>query len=89
MIKSNLKDILDARRIPIRVFSARIDYRFETVRKLYHSDLTRIPAELIDRCCRELNCSVGTLLTFVEDDLADLVREKAPATKAEDSEMNA
>lgn len=64
MIKSNLKEMLDSRRISIRQFSERIDYRFESVRQMYHGTTTRIPVELLDRVCRELNCPVSAVIEY-------------------------
>lgn len=70
-MKSNLKEMLDSRRIPIRVFAKQIDYRFESVRQLYHGTTKRIPVDLIERACRELNCGISDLLTLVDEDDAD------------------
>lgn len=79
MIKSNLKEVLDSRHISIRHFSGRIDYRFESVRQMYNGTMTRYPAKLLDRACRELNCPVGVLITFVptSDDYQGLTNERA------------
>ena len=68
MLKSNLKAMLDSRRMSIREFSHLIEYRPETVRQLYNDELIRIPAELIVRVCRELNCTPNDLFTITEDD---------------------
>jgi DNA-binding Xre family transcriptional regulator len=63
MLVSHLKPMLDARRMSIRQFAKRIDYRFEAVRQLYNNDLLRIPAELIDKTCLELNIQPGELFS--------------------------
>ncbi|MBH0231388.1 helix-turn-helix domain-containing protein [Halobacillus yeomjeoni] len=64
MIRSNLKEMLDNRKMSIREFSKRIDYRFESVRQLYNSENKRIPVDLLEKACVELNCEVGELLTL-------------------------
>lgn len=64
MLQSNLKGLLEARRLTIREFARMIDYRFETVRQLYNNDLTRIPVELIERVCTELKCTPNDLFTI-------------------------
>ena len=67
MLKSNLKDLLHQRRLSIREFSRMIDYRFDAVRLLHNNDLKRIPADLIERVCIELNCTPGDLFTVVKE----------------------
>lgn len=64
MIKSNLKELLDARKLSIREFAQKIDYRFETVRRFYNDTLVRVPMELIERCCLELGCDVNELIVI-------------------------
>lgn len=64
MLQSNLKQLLDSRRMSIREFSRRIDFRFESVRQLCNNELTRIPVELIERVCEELNCTPNDLFTL-------------------------
>lgn len=67
MLQSNLKDLLHNRRLTIREFSRMIDYRFETVRQLYNNEILRVPVELIERVCVELNCTPNDLFTIVKD----------------------
>lgn len=66
-LQSNLKALLDRRRISIREFARMIDYRFETVRLLYNNELTRVPIELMERICTELNCTLNDLFTVVQE----------------------
>jgi DNA-binding Xre family transcriptional regulator len=68
MLQSNLKDLLHSRRISIREFSRMIDYRFDAVRLLHNNELKRIPAELIERVCIELNVTPGDLFTVVKEE---------------------
>ncbi|ARW07031.1 SPBc2 prophage-derived uncharacterized protein YopB [Bacillus atrophaeus] len=51
MIKSNLKPILDERKISIRQLSNDIDHAFVTVRKLYRDEMERYPRELLNKVC--------------------------------------
>lgn len=67
MLQSNLKALLDARRMTIREFSRRINYRFETVRQLANNDLLRVPVELIERVCLELNITPNDLFTITAE----------------------
>lgn len=54
MIKSNLKPILDQRKISIRKLSRDIDHEYPTVKKLYNDEMERYPRELTSSCrnCR-------------------------------------
>ncbi|QVN29671.1 helix-turn-helix domain-containing protein [Bacillus halotolerans] len=64
MIKSNLKHILDERKISIRQLSRDIDHEYPTVRKLYHDEMERYPRELLDKVCTHLNIELPELLIF-------------------------
>lgn len=66
VIKSNLKELLDAKRLTIREFSRMIDYRFESVRQLYNNDSKQVPLVLIERVCLELRITPGELFTVVD-----------------------
>ncbi|MEC2307648.1 helix-turn-helix domain-containing protein [Bacillus atrophaeus] len=67
MIKSNLKPILDERKISIRQLSNDIDHAFATVRKLYRDEMERYPRELLDKVCTYLNIDLQELLIFQKD----------------------
>lgn len=60
-MKSNLQTMLQVKNFSIREFARRIDYRFDTVRKVHNNDIQRIPVDFIERACAELNCSIGEL----------------------------
>ncbi|MCY8532603.1 helix-turn-helix transcriptional regulator [Bacillus vallismortis] len=64
MIRSNLKPILDKRKISIRQLSRDIDHEYPTVRKLYHDEMERYPRELLDKVCTYLNIELQELLLF-------------------------
>jgi DNA-binding Xre family transcriptional regulator len=76
MLKSNLKEILDDRRITIREFSRMADFRFESCRQMYHGTMTRFPGELIEKACKVLNVTPNDLFVFVEEDKTDGVGGK-------------
>lgn len=62
-LHSNLQALIDERRITIRELATRIDYRFESVRQLCKNELVRIPVELVERVCSELNVDIADLFT--------------------------
>ncbi|QFY85071.1 XRE family transcriptional regulator [Bacillus subtilis] len=64
MIKSNLKHIIDDRKISIRQLSRDIDHEYPTVRKLYNDEMERYPRELLDKVCTHLNIKLQELLIF-------------------------
>lgn len=67
MLKSNLKAMLEQRKISMRELSRRIDYRFETIRQLCNNNIKQLPVELIERICEELNCDVSDLFVLEKD----------------------
>ncbi|MBU5245255.1 helix-turn-helix transcriptional regulator [Bacillus halotolerans] len=67
MIKSNLKLIIDKRKISIRKLSRDIDHEYPTVRKLYNDEMERYPRELLDKVCTYLNIELHELLLFQKD----------------------
>ncbi|MBL3637591.1 helix-turn-helix transcriptional regulator [Bacillus sp. PS194] len=64
MIKSNLKLIIDERKISIRKLSRDINHEYPTVRKLYNDEMERYPRELLDKVCTYLNIELQELLIF-------------------------
>lgn len=66
MIRSNLKQIVDEREIVIRELARAIDYRFESVRMMYHDEMERYPRELLTKLCDYLNVDINELLTLRE-----------------------
>ena len=67
MIRSNLKEILDSRGLSIRKVAGDLDYRFETVRRMYNNDMKHYPQDLIDKLCSYLAIGVGELLEHKKD----------------------
>ncbi|AYK64019.1 helix-turn-helix domain-containing protein [Bacillus subtilis] len=67
MIKSNLKPIIDERKISIRKLSRDINHEYPTVRKLYNDEMERYPRELLDKVCTYLDIELHELLIFQKD----------------------
>jgi DNA-binding Xre family transcriptional regulator len=61
-IKSNLKALLDSREISVRKCSIDIEYRFESVRKMYNDDIEHFPKQLISKLCTYLEVEPGELI---------------------------
>lgn len=66
-VKSNLKQILDDRGIPIRRFAAIAGLPYESVRRLYHDDTRRYQRETIARVCEVLEIDISDLLELVDE----------------------
>lgn len=62
-LKVHLKELLADYSMSIRELSIRIDYRFESVRKLYNGTAKQINVDLIAKVCEELDCEVGDLFS--------------------------
>jgi DNA-binding Xre family transcriptional regulator len=67
-IKSNLKKLLDSREISVRKCSMDIDYRFESVRKMYNDDMEHFPKQLISKLCTYLEVEPGEIIVSEKDD---------------------
>lgn len=61
-VKSNLKKLLDSREISVRKCSQDINYRFESVRKMYNDDMEHFPKQLISKLCAYLEVTPGELI---------------------------
>ncbi|QWV85230.1 helix-turn-helix domain-containing protein [Bacillus subtilis] len=70
MIKSNLKPLLDERKISIRQLSREINHEYPTVRKLYNDEMERYPRELFDKVCPYQNIELHELLIFQKDHIS-------------------
>lgn len=68
MIKSRLKDIVDARGISIRQIARDTNSHFETIRRVYHDDMQHYPKDILDRLCAYLGVEVGDILEYVPDE---------------------
>ncbi|MFY0757741.1 helix-turn-helix transcriptional regulator [Metabacillus dongyingensis] len=66
--KSELKKILDERKISIRQFAADTKIPFETIRRLYNDTTVRYERNTLGTVCRTLNIEIQDLLILVEED---------------------
>lgn len=67
-IKSNLQPILDERGISVLKLSKDIEYRYESVRKMYNDDVEHFPKNLILKLCTYLNVVPGDLIIIEKED---------------------
>ena len=68
MVKSNLKKLLDERKLKIRQVARDIEYRPESVRQLYNDELERFPRDLLSKLCSYLNVTPGEILIIEKED---------------------
>jgi DNA-binding Xre family transcriptional regulator len=61
-IRSNLQSILDERGISVLKLSKDINYRYESVRKLYNDDNEHFPKALLLKLCTHLDVTPGDLI---------------------------
>ncbi|MFY0758710.1 helix-turn-helix transcriptional regulator [Metabacillus dongyingensis] len=66
--KSELKKILDERKISIRQFAADTKIPFETIRRLYNDTTVRYERNTLGTVCRALNIEIQDLLILVEEE---------------------
>jgi DNA-binding Xre family transcriptional regulator len=67
IINSNLKQILDERKLSIRQVARDIDYRFDSVRQLYNNENKNYPRELLTKLCTYLNVTPGEILIIEKE----------------------
>lgn len=67
MIRSNLRHLAESRGVSIREIARSIDYRFDSVRMMYHDEMERYPRDLLAKLCAYFGVGLGELLT-VDDD---------------------
>lgn len=65
-LKSNLKQIMDARGLTIRQVSRDIDHRFGSVRQMYNDEMERFPRDLLAKLCTYLGVTPNDLLVLEE-----------------------
>ncbi|MGD6831452.1 helix-turn-helix domain-containing protein [Sutcliffiella halmapala] len=67
-VKSNLKRILDERKMSIRQLSESTGIPFETVRRLYNDTTVRYERNTLGKICDELKLDINDLLVLVESE---------------------
>jgi putative transcriptional regulator len=67
-VKSNLKAILDERKISIRQFSEETGLQFETLRRLYNDETKQYQRDTLGRVCEVLGVEINELLILVNEE---------------------
>lgn len=65
-VKSNLKTIIDPRKISIRQLANMADLKFETVRRLYNDDTKQYQRDTLGSICEVLDIKIDELLILVD-----------------------
>ena len=66
-VRSNLKALADARGVSIREIARDIDYRFDSVRQMYHDEMERYPRDLLTKLCVYFGVTPAELLRLSDD----------------------
>ena len=64
---SNLKAILDERKISIQQFARDSGLKFETLRRLYNDDTKQFQRDTIGRVCEVLGVGIAELLILTDE----------------------
>ena len=67
-VKSNLKNLLDSRKMSIRQLEKDTGLQFETLRRLYHDDSKQYHKDTIARICEVLHIEINELLILDKKD---------------------
>jgi len=67
LMHSNLKTILDDRKLSIRQVARDIDHRFGSVRQMYNNEMERYPRDLLSKLCTYLDVTPNDLLKLKKD----------------------
>ena len=67
MIKSNLKHVLIERKMTQLELVKRTGIRQPTISAIANDSIKTLPLSVLDRMCKELDCNVGDLFEYVEE----------------------
>ncbi|MEK4884900.1 helix-turn-helix transcriptional regulator [Bacillus sp. FSL W8-0223] len=67
-VKSNLKQILESRKMSIRSLSEQTGIPFETVRRLYNDTTVRYERNTLGKICETLNIDISDLLVLIKEE---------------------
>ena len=67
-IKNNLSRMLGERKMTMRELADKAGIRPNTISNLYHEETQRIQISHINALCKALNCQVGDIFEYVEDE---------------------
>ncbi|MCE8045074.1 helix-turn-helix transcriptional regulator [Halomonas daqingensis] len=68
MIKCHLSRLLGERKLKITDVARDTGINRGTITRLYHETASRVELEVVDGLCRYLDCQVGELFEFIEDE---------------------
>ena len=67
-IRIKLFDLLLARNISQRKFALSIQIRPNTINAYCHGAIKRIEIDDLNKICKELNCTISSLLEYIPDE---------------------
>lgn len=67
MVKCHLSRLMGERKLKITDVARDTGLNRGTITRMYHETANRIELEVVDTLCRYLNCQVGDLFEFVEE----------------------
>lgn len=67
-IKINISTLLGTRKMTMRQLADLTGIRPNTISNLYYEESRRIEIEHINALCKALQCNVGDIFEYVEDD---------------------
>ena len=68
MVKLTLDKYLDERGITRYELAKRTEVKFQTIDRYYKNRVVRYDSYILDRICSVLNCSLGDILEYVQDE---------------------
>jgi len=68
MIKSRLKVMLALREMTQTELAQRTGIRPPTISAIANNSAKHIPIDVLDKMCKELNCNVGDLFEYIEEE---------------------
>ena len=68
MVKLTLDKYLDERGITRYELAKRPEVKFQTIDRYYKNRVVRYDSYILDRICSVLNCSLGDILEYVQDE---------------------
>lgn len=66
-VHSGLKLLVDESGKSIRQVARDIEYRFETIRKMYNDELRHYPSDLLAKLCDYFECGIEEILIYEKE----------------------
>ena len=67
MVKLRIDKYLNEHGITRYELSKRTEIKFQTIDKYYKNNVTRYDSYILDRICAALNCKLGDILVYEQD----------------------